>query len=116
MNYIEYMEDGNKINTPQYIPGFKQIQPFRRYWIKPSEPAVVPQGMYVRNFKFNSNEPISIQGTNARHFKVPTVKPESNTSNIFTWLNYPTNQLSYNIVGMANTSPVNRVSYITSAQ
>jgi hypothetical protein len=52
------MKSGSKIEDPQYIPGFKQIQPFRRYLIKPNEPAVVPQGIYVRNFKFNTNEPI----------------------------------------------------------
>ena len=52
------MKDGNKTSDPQYIPGFKQTQPFRRYLIKPSEPAIVPQGMYVRDFKFNNNEPV----------------------------------------------------------
>lgn len=54
MNYIEYMKDGNKTSNPQYIPGFKQIQPFKRYLIKPNESAVVPQGMYIRDFKFNT--------------------------------------------------------------
>lgn len=116
MNYIEYMKDGNKTSDPQYIPGFKQTQPFRRYLIKPSEPAIVPQGMYVRDFKFNNNEPVQTKGIDVRHTEAPTTKSESNTGNILTWLNYPTNQLSYNFVGLDNANPINRLSYITGVQ
>ena len=113
MNYIEYMKDGSKTSNPQYIPGFKQIQSFRRYLIKPNEPAVVPQGMYVRDFKFNIDEPIQTQGTNARHLEVSAIKPEFNTDNILTWFNYPANQLSYYTVSLGNTNPSNGVPYIT---
>lgn len=116
MNYIEYMEDGNKIINPQYIPGFIQIQPFKRYLIKPNESATVPQGMYRRNFKFNSNEPVSSKGADARHIEVPTIKSESDTNNLFNWLNFPSNQLSYNNLNLDYSSPAYRMSYIASAQ
>ena len=116
MNYIEYMKDGNKTSDPQYIPGFKQIQPFRRYLIKPSELAIVPQGMYRRNFKFNSDEPVSSKGVDARHIEVPTTKPKSNSGDIFNWLNYSADKLPYNLIGLDNTNIVNRLPYLTSAQ
>ena len=115
MNYIEYMKEGSKTTDPQYIPGFKQIQPFKRYLIKPDYPALVPQGMYIRNFKFN-NEPIQNQGTDVRHLEVPSIKPESDTNNLFNWFNFPSNQLSYNNINLDYSRPAYRVSYIASAQ
>lgn len=97
MNYIEYMNSGNKID----IPGLVLKKPFVRMVLKPDSVSESPQGIYGYDYEFMRNkQPKQNKTTDVDNTSVSTTSTQSNTSNPTHWLTRFANKIPYHAIGV----------------